>query len=103
VRRFLAKHEVRTILDLNWSESLENGDLLRAAEEASFELLITADQNIPYQQNLAGKKLSLIVLGSNIWAVLRNYGAVVAEKVKAVKPGSYAFIEIPLPPKSRTL
>ena len=101
VRRFLPRHEVRTILDLDWSPQLRNGELLRVAEEAAFDVLITADQNIRHQQNLEGRRLALVVLGSNIWPVLRNYGAEIAEKVAAVKPASYVFIEIPLPPRPR--
>jgi predicted nuclease of predicted toxin-antitoxin system len=41
---------------------LKNGELIQAAETAGFEVLITVDQSIPAQQNLAGRKLSLIIL-----------------------------------------
>jgi hypothetical protein len=102
LRRFLDQHEVRTVDELNWPPQLENGELLKAAERAAFDVLVTADQNIPYQQNLAGRKLAFVVLGSNIWPIVRNHGQVIAVKVDAATPGSYAFIEMPLPPKSRT-
>ncbi len=62
---------------------------------------VMSDQNIKYQQNLTGRKLALVVLGSNIWPVVRDHGAAVAAKVDAAIPGSYEFVEMPLPPKRR--
>jgi hypothetical protein len=100
MRRFLTRHEVRTIVEMNWPEQLENGELLEAAETA-FDVMVTSDQSIRYQQNLAGRKLALVVLGSNIWSVVRNYGTVMAAKVDTAMPGSYTFIEMPLPPNPR--
>jgi len=99
VRRFLAKHEVRTFVDMKWRPQLENGELLKSAETSGFEVLVTADQNMKYQQNLAGRKLGLVVLGSNIWPIVRNHGGTIAAKVDASKPGDYHFIEMPVPPK----
>ena len=52
VRGFLPKHEVRTIAEMQWPEQLENGELINAAERAGFDVMLTADQSIPYQQNL---------------------------------------------------
>ena len=102
VRRFLARHEVRTVVEMNWRPQLQNGELLKAAESAPFDVLITSDQNIRYQQNLAGRKLALVTLGSNIWPVVRNYSAAIAAAVDHSTPGSYHFIEMPLPPRPRT-
>ncbi len=101
VRRFLLKHEVQTFVEMQWPDQLENGELLRMAEEAGFEVLLTSDQNIRYQQNLAGRKLALVVLGSNIWPVLRQYSAAIMARVDGATPGGYDFIEMPLPPKPR--
>jgi hypothetical protein len=101
VRRFLSKHEVRTVDELNWPPQLENGELLKAAETADFDVLVTADQNIRYQQNLTGRRLALVVLGSNIWPIVRHHGQEIAVSVDAATPESYQFIEMPLPPKSR--
>ncbi|MGH9583022.1 MAG: hypothetical protein ACRD4O_08820 [Bryobacteraceae bacterium] len=99
VRRFLFKHEVRTVIELDWAPQLENGELLRMAEAAGFHVMVTSDQNIRYQQNLTGRQLALVVLGSNIWPVVRQHGAAIAAQVDATTPGSYDFIEMPLPPK----
>ncbi len=101
VRRFLSKHDVRTFVEMQWHPQLENGDILDAAETAGFDVLVTSDQNIRYQQNLTGRKLALVVLGSNIWPVVRQHEATIAAKVDAATAGSYGFIEMPLPPKPR--
>jgi hypothetical protein len=49
-RRFLSAHDVWTFVQTGWPVQLGNGDLLNAAEAAGFDVLITSDQNIPYQQ-----------------------------------------------------
>jgi predicted nuclease of predicted toxin-antitoxin system len=99
VRRFLPKHEVRTVVEMQWHPQLENGELLDAAEAAGFDVMVTSDQNIRYQQNLTGRKLALVVLGSNIWPVVRDHGVAIATKVDGATLGSYDFIEMPLAPK----
>ena len=63
--------------------------------------MVTSDQNIRHQQNLTGRKLAFVVLGSNIWPVVGGHGAAIADKVEAATPGTYEFIEMPLPPKRR--
>ena len=52
-------------------------------------------------KNLTGRKLALVVLGSNIWPVVHDHGAAIAAKVDAATPGSYEFVKMPLPPKRR--
>jgi hypothetical protein len=101
VRRFLPKHETHTFVEMDWHPQLENGELLDAAEAAGFDVMITSDQNIKYQQNLTNRKLALIVLGSNIWPVVRSHEFEIAATVDAARPGSYGFVEMPLPPKGR--
>jgi hypothetical protein len=101
VRSFLSGHEVRTFVEMHWHPQLENGDLLKAGEAAGFDVMVTSDQNIKYQQNLTARKLALVVLGSNIWPIVRGHGATITEKVNAATVGSHDFIEMPLPPKRR--
>ena len=101
VRDFLTKHEVRTIVEMNWPPQLENGELLKVAEAARFDVLVTSDQNIRYQQNLASRRLALVVLGSNIWPIVGEHKAAITATVDNAKSGSYHFIEMPRPPRSR--
>lgn len=101
VRRFLSKHEVHSFVEMQWHPQLENGELLDNAEAAGFDVMVTCDQNIRHRQNLTSRKLALVVLGSNIWPLVRDHRAAIAAKVEMATPGSYAFIEMPLPPRRR--
>ena len=64
-------------------------------------VMLTSDQNTGIKQNLTGRRLALIALGSNIWPLVREHGAAIAVGVDAATPGSYGFIEIPMLPKRR--
>jgi hypothetical protein len=88
---FLRKHEVRTVVELKWPPKLQNGELLRAAEVEAFDVLITCDQNITYQQNLTRRNLALVVFGSNIWRVVRIYSDSIAAKVDTTRPGGLLY------------
>jgi len=90
----LTGHVVVEAVDRGW-ERLVNGALLNAAESAGFELLITADKNLRYQQNLKDRKIAIIVLGNAQWPVLRRYVERVVAAVSAATPGSFAEVEIP--------
>lgn len=76
-------------------ERLVNGALLQAAEAEGFDVFVTADKNIRYQQNLTGRKIGIVTLGNAQWPVLRHYVERVVEAVDAAVPGSYAEVEIP--------
>ena len=81
--------------ELQW-QALENGDLLDAAENEGFELLITCDQNVPYQQNLTDRKLSLLILSSNHWPTLRRVAAQIGTAVDFVQVGQVVRIDVAL-------
>jgi hypothetical protein len=100
-RAFLPGHEVHTVVEMGWPDQLENGELLNVADQSSFDLMVTSDQNIRYPQNLTGRELALVVLGSNIWPVVRKHAVEIVARIDAAKPGSYGFIEMPLLPKER--
>lgn len=91
VRHFLGKHQVETIDDYGWAR-IANGELLKRAEAAGLDVVGTADQNVVYQQNLKARRIALLVLGSNIWPIVRNYEAAIRDHVDAATPGSYAFL-----------
>lgn len=71
----LAGHEVTRARQIGWHE-LENGEL--QAEQAGYELLLTTDKNIRYQQNLTGRKISTVVLGNSQWPIVRLYLNIIA-------------------------
>ena len=93
LRRHLPGHAVDTCAELGWS-ALRNGDLLRGAEEAGFDLLITTDQNLRYQQNLTGRKLAVVVLLSTSWPMLQGLLPVIRRTVDAVQPSDYVVIAV---------
>ena len=88
LRRELPGHEVITAQKMGWGE-LENGDLIDAAEKAGFDVLVTADRNLRYQQNLTGRRLGIVVLPSNKLRVLRTIAPDIRRTLDALKPGDY--------------
>jgi predicted nuclease of predicted toxin-antitoxin system len=94
LRYWLLGHQVETAYERGWAE-LTNGELLREAENAGFDALVTTDKGIRYQQNLAGRRLALVVIGTNDWTRIRNSKSVVMDAISQVTPGSYLEIEIP--------
>jgi hypothetical protein len=93
IRRALSNHTVKTARKRGWS-TLLNGDLLRAAEEAGFEVFLTTDMNIPYQQNLGSQKLAIVILSKNKWNLVRSKLQQIVAAVDAAKPGSCTIVEI---------
>jgi hypothetical protein len=74
--------------------------LLTAAEEAGFDLLLTTDRRIRYQQNLKVRRIALVVLaGSTKWSSVRQHADRIAAAVSSATPGSYTEVEIPSQPK----
>ena len=98
IARSLHNHEVTEARAHGW-DRLENGELLYAAEQAGYDVLVTPDRNIRYQQNLAGRKIALVVLGKGRWTLVKPYIPQIVDAVNAATPGSYAEVEIPLPSK----
>jgi hypothetical protein len=98
--RYLGKHDVRTAEELGWAR-LVNGDLLRAAEDAGFGVMVTADKSLEYQQNLKGRKLALVVLSTNHIGVLEKHPERLVAAVDAAREGSYEFVRFELPPKRK--
>jgi hypothetical protein len=93
LRHALNAHVVVEAIERGW-ERLENGALIDAAE--AFEILVTADKNIRFQQNLIGRKIAIVVLGNAQWPVLRRYVDRVVAALNEATPGSYTEVEIPV-------
>jgi hypothetical protein len=93
--RFLIdRHMVTEARARGWQE-LENGQLLEQAETAGFEVLVTTDKNLSYQQNLKGRQIAIVVLGQGRWTLISPHVASVVAAVNAATPGS--FTEVPIP------
>ena len=91
----LAGHTVEEARSRGW-DTLRNGELLDAAEAAGFELFLTTDRNIRYQQNLTGRRIAIVVLGKGRWRLIRASLAEIAAAVNAAAPGSFTEVAIPL-------
>jgi hypothetical protein len=94
MRPYLKGHTIRTAAQQGW-DRLRNGDLLAAAETAGFDLLLTTDKNMRYQQNFTGRKIAIMVLGRQQWPQLRPHVQRVVDAVNAATPGSYSEVDIP--------
>ena len=94
IARGLTGHEVAFARQIGWHE-FKNGELLRQAEEAGYDLLLTSDKNIRYQQNLSGRKIAIVVLGNQQWPDVRLHLERIVAAINAAAPGSYSVVEIP--------
>ena len=94
LRNLLKDHVVVEAIERGW-DKLANGELIAAAEAAGFEILLTTDKNMRYQQNLARRKIAFVVLGNQQWPVLRRYVERVVAAVNAATPGSYTEVDVP--------
>jgi hypothetical protein len=93
IRPYLEGHTVRTAAQQGW-DKLKIGDLLTAAETAGFDMLLTTDTNMRYQRNLAGRKITVVVLGQQQWRT-RPHIQLVIDAVNAATPGSFVEVDIP--------
>jgi hypothetical protein len=94
LRQFLPEHTVKTANQQGWS-TLSNGDLLREAEQRGFDVLLTTDKNLAYQQNLKSRKIAIVVLGAGRWRLIQAHMPLIAAAVRAAVPGSYTLIDMP--------
>ena len=88
LRRWLTMHHVETAWQRGWAE-LSNGDLLAAAESGGFELLVTTDQNLRYQQNLSARRIAILVLTVANWPSFEPHATAIAVAVGAMEAGSF--------------
>jgi hypothetical protein len=91
LRQHLTRHLVDTAFERGWS-TLRNGELLDVAEHERYDLLITTDQNLRYQQQLAARQLAIIVLLSTSWPRIQRRIEAIQAAVERVVPGGYEEI-----------
>jgi len=87
-------HEARTAYQQGWAK-LTNGELLSSAEGAGFDLLITTDQNLRYQQNLEHRKIAILVLLTTSWPRIRQHVQSINRSVENCVPGTYIEVDVP--------
>ena len=89
----LPGHTVIKAKDHGW-DTLSNGDLLKSAERAGFDVVVTADKNMRYQQNLEGRRIALVVLSTPQWPVVKKNLDKIAAAVGSASAGSYIEVEL---------
>ena len=94
LRTHLSDHQISSAYELGWG-SLQNGELLQQAEAQGFEVLVTTDQNLKYQQNLANRTIAIVVLRATSWPRIQKVLHTIIAVVTSAKPNSYAEVEIP--------
>ncbi|MBN8606613.1 MAG: hypothetical protein J0L81_06830 [Caulobacterales bacterium] len=94
LRRELGSHQVRTAFECGWP-TLTNGELLSAAEAEGFEVLITTDQNLRYQQNLTQRRIAIVVISTTNWRRIQPHAQLVADALEGIAAG--AFVEVTIP------
>lgn len=93
LRRFLVGHEVATAHELGWSR-LDNGALIAAVEQAGFEVFVTTDQNLRYQQKLASRRIAVVVILTTSWPRIEADLQPILAAIDSAVPGSYAEIAV---------
>lgn len=94
LRRALAGHVVFTAFEKGWSNTA-NGELIRVAEAEDFVLLVTTDKNLRYQQDLAGRRIAILVLWTTNWLSIQHHAAMIAAVAAAMRPGEFRELDPP--------
>lgn len=94
LREALTQHEVATAYERGWSK-LKNGELLDAAESGGFEVFVTTDSRLRYQQNLTVRRIAIVCLLSTSWPRINRVIGAVVGAINSCSPGSYTEVEIP--------
>jgi hypothetical protein len=93
LRVFLQPHTVVTAYERGW-DRWQNGELLKAAEAEDFDVLVTTDSGIKYQQNLSGRKIAIVVLLSTSWPKIQAKTSEVESAVQSIPAGGYIEVVI---------
>lgn len=92
LRKHLGSHEVFTASFRGW-DGLKNGRLLEAAEAEAFEVLVTGDQTLSYEQNLTGRRQAIVALSSIEWRIIRDYLPEIVQAIDNALPGSFQAVK----------
>jgi hypothetical protein len=94
LRRAFGAHTVETAFERHW-DNLKNGALIEAAEAAGFDVFVTTDKNLWYQQNLRARRIAILVLWTTSWPDLRLHAETISEVVSRLAPGEFRELSRP--------
>ena len=93
LRKYLTEHSVTIAYEEGWS-NLSNGDLLKSAEGKGYQIFVTTDRNLRYQQNLSDRQMAIVILLSTSWLKIRTQTDKVCDVINEIKLGDYVEISI---------
>lgn len=93
MHRLLTGNACSTVQDLGWG-GIKNGELLQRAE-AEFDLFITSDQNIGYQQNLMGRRIAILELSTNDISRIQAASALIEAALEKIQLNEFRQLTIP--------
>jgi UDP-N-acetylglucosamine enolpyruvyl transferase len=93
LRQYLIGHEVETAHERGWSQ-LENGALIVATEQAGFDVFVTTDQKLRYQQNLGGRKIAIVAILTTSWPRIQADLQPVLAAINSAQPGAYVEVKV---------
>ena len=93
LRKHINRHQVETAFELGW-DTLRNGELLSQAEQHGFDVLVTTDQNLKYQQNLRERQIAIVVITTTSWPRIRRSLSDVIQAIESATPGSYVEVSV---------
>jgi predicted nuclease of predicted toxin-antitoxin system len=93
MHRLLTSHACSTVQDLGWG-GIKNGDLLQRAE-GEFDLFITSDQNIRYQQNLAGRRIAILELSTSDISRIQAASSLIEDALEKIQLNEFRQLTIP--------
>lgn len=94
IARALVGHTVKEARECGW-DRLRNGELLDEAEKEGFQVFLTTDKNLRYQQNLSGRKIAVVVLGNSRWRLIKSALPKILQVINAINSGEYVEIDMP--------
>jgi len=92
LRKLLGRHEIVTVAYMGWA-GVQNGALLRIAEDNGIDVLLTGDQSLHSEQNLTGRRLAIVALSAIKLPIIKNYLPKIIIAIDNAVPGSFQAVE----------
>jgi len=92
LRVHLSGHEVSTVMYVGFG-GFKNGALLKAAEDAGYDVLLTGDLSLEYQQNLKARKIAIVSLSANSWRIVQNHIPAISGAIGTAQSGSFSRVD----------
>jgi hypothetical protein len=83
---------VKRLDQLGWSE-LKNGELLEVAEDAGFEVLLSGDKKLRFEQNMAGRRIAVVCMSDNHWPIVKDHVTAIGDAVDKAQPGTFTTVD----------